>query len=101
MKIVVLTMMSGLDVIGELEGEPSDTGFQKLEFPCVIQMPKPNAVGIHPLLRGSAVYAGSYLIVNMRAVMWVNDPAASLRQAYQMSRARLVIPEKFPVELNG
>ena len=101
MKIVVITMISGLDVIGELEGEPRDTGFLKLRFPCVIQMPKPNTVGIHPLLRGSAVYAGSYAMVNMRAVMWVNDPADALRKAYQANRAGLAVPEKFPVELNG
>ena len=100
MKIVVITMLSGLDVIGELEGEPRDTGFLKLRFPCVIQMSKPNTIGIHPLRR-SAVYAGSNTMVNMRTVMWVNDPADALRKAYQANRAGLAVPEKFPVELNG
>ena len=101
MKIVVITMVGGLDVIGELESEPRDMDVLKLGFPCVIQMPKPNTVGIHPLLRGSPVYAGTYVMINMRNVMWINDPADALRKAYQASRAGLAVPEKFPVEVNG
>lgn len=100
MKIVVLSMVNGMDVVGELKGDPQDSGLVPLYHPCLIQI-RPPACSLTPILRGSPLLDGAFSLVNMRAVMWINEPSDKIRQAYQINRAGLsAVPPKIAVGVN-
>jgi hypothetical protein len=100
MKVFIVTMVGGIDVIGEMADPLVSSGWAKLSHPYLLQMQSPNNLCLRPMLRGSTILSGDHCLINMQNVMWINEPARELLKTYQMDRAGIVTPPMSAIALN-
>jgi hypothetical protein len=88
-RLVVLSMIGGVDLIGELLEIP----VARLERPCVIQRQanKPANITLFDILKGGIV-AGDSIEVNLQAVLWLAEPSLQVANAYRSLRSMIIIP---------
>jgi hypothetical protein len=94
-KVCIVTMIGPLDIIGGLatDVEPNvETIFATLRHPCTLQVRPPNIV-LQDMTRGSAVIGGDSILINMRAVLYISEPATALLSAYQGHCAGILVPQ--------
>jgi hypothetical protein len=63
----------------------------KLEHPCLIQRQSPTNLVLSDLLK-TGVLDGTYIEINLGAVLWIGTPTQQLASAYQSQRAGLSLP---------
>jgi hypothetical protein len=95
-RLCVLTMIGGIDVIGELDTGTPATRFYR---PCLVKLQPPSNLQLVDLLRGPFM-AGEFLEVNMAAVLWISEPSRQISSAYQSMRAGLLLPGAQPEGMN-
>lgn len=84
--IYVLTMdTGGIEVVGEFVGELD--GFFHMKDACVIQIPKPNQIGL-------AKFNGNKSLVNRAHVLWVHEAVDQLVALWRQAKSGLVMPAK-------
>jgi hypothetical protein len=88
-RICVLTMIGGVDVIGELTEPPY--GQSRLAHPCLMQR-NGSTVGITPILGATNILSGESVDINMATVMWIAEPSAVLLAAWESNRSGIIRP---------
>jgi hypothetical protein len=89
-KLRVVTMIGGLDLIGELLPDGSGN-LAMLEHPCLIQRQSATNLTLLDLLK-TGVLDGTYIELNLGAVLWTGAPTKQLKDAYQSHRVGLLLP---------
>lgn len=101
-RLCIVTMINGLDLIGDLVGELTGDGdWIEIEHPCTLQIQPPNNLIINNLLRNSPILTGNSLMLNKRAIMWIAEPKSAILSPYQAQRAGLVIAQPKAAMVNG
>jgi hypothetical protein len=88
-RVCVLTMIGGVDVIGELAKPPY--GQATLTHPCLMQR-NGATVGITPILGATNILSGDSVDINMATVMWVSEPSSVLLAAWESNRSGIIRP---------
>jgi len=103
-QLVILTMVGGIDLIGETTWDTTDTPlgfFIKFEYPCFLQIAPPKTILFRNFLRDSPCLSGTSIMLNTRLIQWTNAPSREAESAYQAQRAGLLVANPGDIRLNG
>jgi hypothetical protein len=90
-KPCIVTMIGGIDVLGELPEQWPSSGFVAFKSPVRFGINREmQKFEIVPM----PVMNGDHIVINMAAVLWVIDPPKALVDAYRLRRAGLTLPDK-------
>jgi hypothetical protein len=94
-EIRVVTIVGGIDIVGEIVDNPPDTGWEIVRQPFLLLLQGQQMV-LKPMLcepnDNKCIIAGEYATINMRNVLWINPPTNTLKKTYDAARVGLVIP---------
>lgn len=100
-RFCIVTMIGGVDIIGDLIGELSgDSDWIEIEHPCGFQIRPPN-ITVNNMMRNSPILAGNSIMLNKRTIMWISEPNSKLLSVYQSERSGILIAHPKAGGLNG
>jgi len=99
-RICVLTMIGGIDVIGELIGPEPESLSAELRHPTVLRIDPQGQMTMNPVLKSTNILAGESVQLNMAAVMWISEPSPMLLGAYKQQLSPIILPKTAEARLN-
>jgi hypothetical protein len=94
-KTYVVTMVGGIDLVGELSEPTGRTDFCQLEHPYFLRMQTPTQCNLVPMLKNSNILAGTSIMVNLKNVLWICDPSQRVAEEYSTARSGIIKATSF------
>ena len=103
-KLLVITMIGGLDLVGEIV---KDTSFPDLIYihrpfamhAVAVPAGKPAKIKFVDMMR-TGLFSGDVLVLKTSCIMWSGPPGPQIEKAYAALRAGIVLPAAQDISLN-
>ena len=96
-RLCIVTMVGGVDLIGELIVSRSVEDTSRLERPFMLQRQQPSGNLVLIDMMKTGVFSGDSIELNMISVLWIAAPSDAIAKAYKATRSGLLLDANMAV----
>jgi hypothetical protein len=92
-KLLVITMVGGLDLVGEIVADDSFSDILYINRPVAIHATpeQPGKLTFVDVMK-TGIFRGDTLVLKTSGILWSGPPAPQIEKAYAAIRAGIVLP---------